>query len=163
MELIVIRHAKSSWVKNGQSDIDRPLNERGKQSIQLMASKVINWGLSDALFLVSTAERTQETFKRLCNELQITPPKVKLKNKLYLAENKDLLTCLTETPKDINKVVMIGHNPGLTYFVEYLSGIDFGNLPTAAFVKLNFVVNKWDMVGKDTAIVKEYLYPKMFV
>ena len=162
MELIVIRHAKSSWEKDRQSDFERPLNERGKQSIELMASKVINWGLNDALFLVSTAQRTQETFRRLSKELKIDP-EVKLKDSLYLAENNELLKCLSDIPENISKVIIIGHNPGLTYFVEYLSGIDFGNLPTASFVKLNFVVNKWKMIGKETAIVKEYLYPKMFI
>lgn len=162
MELIVVRHAKSSWEKSGQSDFDRPLNERGKTAIDLMATKVVNWDLNEALFLVSAAERTQETFSRLCKVLKIKLATVKSKNKLYLADNEQLLSCVTEISQEYNKVVIIGHNPGLTYFVEYLSGIDFGNLPTAAMVKLNFVVNKWDMVGKDTAIVKEYLYPKMF-
>ena len=38
--LLLVRHAKSSWEEPGTQDIDRPLNERGKQDAPEMAKRI---------------------------------------------------------------------------------------------------------------------------
>ena len=35
--LLLLRHAKSSWADPGQPDFERPLNERGRQTAQVIA------------------------------------------------------------------------------------------------------------------------------
>ncbi|MDO9476550.1 MAG: histidine phosphatase family protein, partial [Pseudohongiella sp.] len=38
--LILLRHAKSSWNDQAQRDIDRPLNERGRDDAPMMADRL---------------------------------------------------------------------------------------------------------------------------
>ena len=61
--LILVRHAKSSWDAPGLSDIDRPLNERGKKDAPEMANRLKARKLHIDLFVSSTAKRASKTAK----------------------------------------------------------------------------------------------------
>ena len=39
-QLLLIRHAKSSWADFEQKDFDRPLNDRGKKDAPAMAKRM---------------------------------------------------------------------------------------------------------------------------
>ncbi len=55
--LLIIRHAKSSWDNANISDIDRPLNDRGKRDAPVMAKRLIKAGVQIERFVSSTAKR----------------------------------------------------------------------------------------------------------
>ena len=60
-KIFLIRHAKSSWNDPDLSDLDRPLNRRGKENAPMMAKRMsLNWSPPEAVFC-SPALRTRET------------------------------------------------------------------------------------------------------
>lgn len=115
-ELLLVRHAKSDWSEPGQEDIDRPLSDKGKKS----AKKVGRWlresGLMPDLILVSPAKRAQQTFKRICNECPCISQTVE---ELYMAE-LDALKAVLSSVQEADRVMIIGHNPGLEKLFLYL-------------------------------------------
>jgi len=60
-QLLLIRHAKSSWTNIGQEDFERPLNERGIRDAPLMAKKLIEKNYKPDALISSTAVRALET------------------------------------------------------------------------------------------------------
>ena len=64
-QLLLLRHAKSSWDDASMPDRDRPLNARGRRSAAAMRQAMRNLGLSPDVVLVSTARRTMETLEAL--------------------------------------------------------------------------------------------------
>ncbi|MGC5317030.1 SixA phosphatase family protein, partial [Escherichia coli] len=60
-QLIIVRHAKSSWANIGMSDFERPLNERGNRDAPEMANRLINRNVAIDAFVSSTANRALTT------------------------------------------------------------------------------------------------------
>ena len=67
--LILIRHAKSSWDNPWQDDHDRPLAERGLRDAPRMAKRLKQKGIFPDIMLSSTALRAIETAKITAQEL----------------------------------------------------------------------------------------------
>ena len=59
--LILLRHTKSDW-PNGMVDHDRPLAVRGRRAAPLLGRLLIERGFIPDKVLVSTAQRTTETW-----------------------------------------------------------------------------------------------------
>ena len=110
-QLLLLRHAKSSWADKGASDQDRPLNARGRRAAALMRGAMLDLGLAPDIVLVSPARRTRETLDAL--EPWDEAPLIEPMDKLYLATAAQLLEVLREIPETARSVLLIGHNPGL--------------------------------------------------
>ncbi len=116
-ELLILRHAKSSWSNEGLQDFDRPLNERGRAAAPLMGrfiSSLIEQPVD--CVLVSAAKRTRQTWDLLGLEGGLSRPPMFL-DSLYLADPVTIAKALRDYvwPK-ARRVLLIGHNPGLQAF-----------------------------------------------
>jgi phosphohistidine phosphatase len=110
-QLLLLRHAKSSWSDAGSADRDRPLNARGRRAAATMRGAMLELGLVPDLILVSPALRTMETMRAL--EPWDDTPLVEPREDLYLAGETKLLAALREVAETVRTVLLIGHNPGL--------------------------------------------------
>lgn len=159
--LIVVRHAKSDW-QAGVSDFDRPLNKRGNRVAPKMTSVLQEMqGVPDAV-ICSPANRTRQTASLLLNGI-VNPEKIIFKESIYEAGFYDLLTLINnDTEDNVDTLMLIGHNPGVSDLVEYLSSGNVGWMPTCSCVCLSADVDSWELVGKDMFSVSWNIYPKMF-
>jgi phosphohistidine phosphatase len=119
-QLLLLRHAKSSWDDASMPDRDRPLNARGRRSAAAMRLAMRNLGLSPDLVLVSTARRTMETLEAL--EPWDDTPLVDPIDSLYLANVMQLSAALHGVAETVRSVLLIGHNPGLHDLALSLAG-----------------------------------------
>lgn len=110
-QLLLLRHAKSSWDDASTADRDRPLAPRGRRAAGAMRQAMQELGLTPDLVLVSPAVRTRETLDAL------TPwdeaPLIEVMDTLYLASAAQLLGTLRGVPETARSVLLVGHNPGL--------------------------------------------------
>jgi len=120
-QLLLLRHAKSSWDDPRVPDHDRPLNARGRDAAAAMARAMRDLGLAPDLVLVSPARRTQQTLEAL-EPWDEPPPLVETVDRLYLADQPTLLAALQATPETVRSVLLIGHNPGLHELAMALAG-----------------------------------------
>jgi phosphohistidine phosphatase len=119
-QLLLLRHAKSSWDDPKLSDRDRPLNKRGRRAAVAMREAMRDLGLYPDLVLVSTARRTQETLAAL--EPWDETPLIEPMDTLYLATARHLLDALQGTNETVRSVMLIGHNPGIHELGVLLAG-----------------------------------------
>ncbi len=119
-QLLLLRHAKSSWDEPGIADHDRPLNRRGQVAARAMRQAMANLGLVPDLVLVSSARRTVETLQAL--EPWPETPLIEPTDGLYLATAPQLLQRLQATAETVRSVLVIGHNPGLHELAVLLTG-----------------------------------------
>ena len=127
-----MRHAKSSWQNPGQSDHDRPLNNRGHRDAPVMAARLKQRGDIPTLILSSSARRTQETTTHLLDVFGVPSPEVRFEKELYLASPHSILDLLAEVPDKHTHVMVIAHNPGMEELSALLSGSSDDTMPTAA-------------------------------
>lgn len=119
-QLLLLRHAKSSWDDAKLSDRDRPLNPRGRRAATTMRRAMRQLGLEPDLVLVSPARRTLETLEAL--EPWDETPLIEPAEALYLGSAAQLLTVLHGVPDVVRSVLLIGHNPGLHELAVMLAG-----------------------------------------
>jgi phosphohistidine phosphatase len=148
-KLILIRHAKSDWSVAGQADFERGLNQRGQTDLPIMKSKIHErqWNLD--IVLCSSAERTRLTYAGLSES------KVVFLDELYHAQSLTILKLLSQYSED--NIAIIGHNPGVTQFVNDFCNEQIENVPTLGICCIEYKKAK---MGKGK--LKEFIYPKMF-
>jgi phosphohistidine phosphatase len=119
-QLLLLRHAKSSWDDPRLSDHARPLNARGRRAAVCMGAAMRELGLAPDIVLVSSARRTLQTLEALA-PLE-GPPLVEPMDDLYLAAWPSLLDVLRGVRETARSVLLIGHNPGLHDLALSLAG-----------------------------------------
>lgn len=155
-QLLLIRHAKSSWADPGQADINRPLNERGKRDAPDMALRISKLATPDG-FLVSTAQRTRETmelFKPFFDSSEIA-----FESSIYEASVPNLLSAVCALPNHWNIAAMVGHNPGMSSLVAYLTG-QYVDMPTCAVACINLNIDSWAEASEMLGELVAFDYPK---
>jgi phosphohistidine phosphatase len=119
-QLLLLRHAKSSWDEPKLPDRDRPLNKRGRNAAVAMRNMMRELGLVPDVVLVSPARRTQETLAAL--EPWDDTPVVEPLEKLYLASAPQLLEVLQDLTETVRSAMLVGHNPGMHELAALLIG-----------------------------------------
>lgn len=158
--LYVIRHAKSSWDNPTLSDFDRPLNTRGEKDAPAMGKRLKNRNVAPDLLLSSPAERALTTSHIIAEEMGYAKSKIKTDKKLYHAEDAEILRIIQTLDDKYSCVWVIGHNPGLTDFVNLLADAHIDNVPTCGVVACSINIQSWDEAGKGKGSVIFFDYPK---
>ena len=143
VKLWIIRHAKSSWADRGQADFERPLNDRGERDGRSMKSWLGRQdGFADWIWS-SDAKRALATSEFVRRAFASTNPQIVEDHRLYLADPDAILSVVRETPEDVRSVVLVAHNPGLTYLVNMLAAANAtDNLPTFGVARFSYA-GKW--------------------
>ena len=144
-ELILLRHAKSSW-EYSVSDFNRPLIEKRIKRIINLPSVSALVVENQEIFFSSPANRAIHTTTILMNALNINFKKLQVCESLYTFDSAQLLSFIHKIDNSFSKVVCVGHNPAFSNVITYLSDTTVVNLPTAAWAKIVFDVPKWGNV-----------------
>lgn len=158
--LTLLRHAKSSWDNSGLADHDRPLNGRGQRDAPEMARRIHEAAIRPSLIVSSPATRTWETAKALATEISYPIEFLQRDNQLYLASLDTLLDFIGQQDPGFNNVVVVGHNPGMTEFANYLCPGLTDNMPTCGVVSVTIDTDDWDLRKNNTVTLDLYDYPK---
>ncbi|TIQ34467.1 MAG: histidine phosphatase family protein [Mesorhizobium sp.] len=118
-QLLILRHAKSSWDDPKLEDFDRPLAPRGLKTAPLMGRELARRSWLPDLALVSPALRTRDSWRLVSQEL---PKHVRAEfvEELYEAAPAAILARVRQAKA--KSLLVIGHNPGLQNFVLRLAG-----------------------------------------
>ena len=160
-KIFVVRHAKSSW-KTGQSDFDRPLNPRGLVDAPRMANLLKMKGVKPEILITSSAVRAKTTAAFFAEALNIPVEGQWETKELYHAAMLEVLDLVCSVPDEYNTIMLFGHNPGFTYFVNEFWGENWiDNLPTCGIVEIEGDVDSWTMFTGETAKVVGHYFPKL--
>lgn len=161
-ELTLIRHAKSSWNQPALSDIERPLNERGRANAPLMGSVLKQRGIGFDLMISSPARRAATTAELLAGAIGYDTTAIETEPQLYDASLASLLAVVQALPANLQRVALIAHNPGLSELCDYLCEGAPGDLPTCAVAGIGFHLDDWRAVYRGTGTLIYYEYPRKY-
>lgn len=157
-KLHLIRHSFAEN-PNGKKDIDRQLTHEGQSTVRALGRHLINQSFNPDIILCSTAVRTRETALNLVEELEINEQIIDYQEIIYNASVRELLKVLNELSEDYSEVTIIGHNPTITFFGEYISGSIIGNMEPAGIVTIKLDKQKWSQISQGTGIFESYYHP----
>jgi phosphohistidine phosphatase len=159
-QLLLMRHAKSSWENTAQSDFDRPLNDRGKHDAPIMAKR-ISEKFTPELILCSPAKRTTKTSRIFCETLKLPDALIKFEPQIYEAAVADIIHLLRQVPDQFKNVMLVGHNPTITSLIGHLSNSFVDNVPTSGVALLHLDVSNWSLVTDQCGKLLWFDYPKL--
>lgn len=145
--LILMRHGKSSWKHLELSDHDRPLKKRGKRDAPRMGELLKEKDLVPQRILSSTAVRARRTAEMVAEECGFEGDIDYLRS-FYHAELLEYFEVLQELPDEVERVLVIGHNPSLEGLLQILSD-EIEALPTAAVAQIELKIKSWSEIDDD--------------
>jgi phosphohistidine phosphatase len=147
--LLILRHAKSSWANAYLSDHDRPLKKRGKRDAPRMGRLLRDEDLVPDLIICSSAKRALDTAAAAA-EASGYDGVIEVTRDFYHADPETYIGRLKVLPKEVNRVLIVGHNPGMEEMLEQLTGLH-ERMPTAALAQVSLPIEGWSDIGLETS------------
>jgi phosphohistidine phosphatase len=164
--LTLLRHAKSGWNDPVSRDFDRPLNPRGRKAARTVALEMKAQGLAFDLLLASPARRVIETLEEV--QAVYGPLDPQFDQRLYLASTATLIEIVRATPDEVERLLLVGHNPGLEEIALRLSHRDQGGLrgevevkyPTGTVAEIGLPVEHWAQMEEGIGQIVRFIRPR---
>ncbi len=157
-ELLILRHAKSSWKDASLSDHERPLKKRGRKAAPRMGRLLAAEGLVPDAVLSSTAVRARGTARRAA-EAAGFEGEIELREALYHASPDGILREVAGVPDAAERLLVVGHNPGMESLVARLAGMHY-RFPTAALAHFRLDADRWADVPSARAHLAGFWLPR---
>ncbi len=162
-QILLMRHAKSSWEDEELSDFDRPLAGRGKTDAPMMGNFIRVLGYTPELVYSSPAKRAKETILRVAAETTIDENAIRWDEDLYYGDISSYLNAIQSSSNNLETIMLVGHNP----LMENTTGLLCGagdrlavRMPTAAVVCLESYAASWKEIKAGTCQIKWMMIPK---
>jgi phosphohistidine phosphatase len=145
--LLIMRHAKSSWKDGALPDHERPLNKRGRHDAPRMGRLLRTQGPEPQAILASTAVRARATAAAVAEALAFEGD-ISLQPGFYGDAPDAYFAALRGLPDSVETALLIAHNPGLEDLLATLTG-DEETLPTAAIAHVRLPIAAWPELSSD--------------
>ena len=158
-KLYLIRHSYAESPAGG-SDFNRTLTSEGQNTARELGRYLVNSSFNPTTILCSTATRATETVQNLIEELEINEKNVDYKEVIYNASVRELLAEVNQIDKTVKELAIVGHNPTITYFAEYLTGETIGNMDPCGLATITITKTPWEEVSQASGKLESYFHPK---
>ncbi len=162
-EILLMRHAKSSWSDAGLKDFDRPLNKRGLKDAPRMGKYIREIQCRPDAIISSTAERARQTALLSAKAAKLEENIISWNEQFYYGTAADYLAAVQSASEDWERIMLVGHNPRMEQMVSLLSGAEAEpvRMPTAALVCLECAVDYWENIKPGSCRIKWMMVPKI--
>jgi phosphohistidine phosphatase len=157
MNLILIRHAKSSW-NNDLLDHNRPLSKRGINDALVVFQKYMGLISKSSSIICSSATRTIQTAKIFTINTNLDFSIFKILDELYTFDSYKLEKIIKKYYTD--NLIVFGHNPAITDFVNKFGNYNIENVPTCGIVIINF--EKLNTISPKQGVIVKTIFPRDF-
>lgn len=160
--LYIMRHAQAEEIHGDLPDKDRELTAKGQQEALIMGAQLAKQGFNPDYIFTSIANRTKHTAALVSDVLKVAAENVIEEEELYNSSIRSYLNFINKIDAGIGSVLLVGHNPTVSYLTEYLSDAEIGSMPTAGICCLQISAPSWKMISKNSASLLEFIYPEQF-
>ncbi len=160
--LDLVRHATAMENYGSQKDIDRELTAGGIRHAVILGKYLISTGLAPQKILTSNAHRAKHTAMLLADCMHYNEDAVILNDDLYNASIRVLLDTINNLEDFSDHILMVAHNPGISYLVEYLTGEQVGSMCSGSICRLNFNGN-WADISQNSCSLIYYKEPESLI
>ena len=126
-----------------------------------MGSYLALQSLKPDLILSSLALRAQITADTLAKKIEYEG-RIHYMDELYNSRPETFMNVLTLQDDQYKTIFLIGHNPELTEFANFLIDNNFKKFPTAGILAINLDIDAWSKISEKIGKVDFFLQPKQF-
>ena len=159
-QLLIIRHAKSSWDFSDLSDFNRSLNERGHRDAPAMAKRILAKSVQLDAIVSSPANRALTTATYFAAAYNFKAADIITIKELYHASVKVFYETISKLDNKLHTVALFSHNPGITEFINELTTTTIDNMPTCGIYAVKIKTDSWKDFKKAEKDFWFFDYPK---
>jgi phosphohistidine phosphatase SixA len=156
-DLVLLRHAHAEPAGTGQPDLDRPLSSEGLAEAEAAGRWLREKGLVPDRVLASPSRRTRETLEAVLSAVGYVDQR--LEEAIYDAA-PGTLAALVDQHRDVERLLVVGHNPGLERLVALMhsgqSG-DYRGMPPGGIAVLRLPADA--AIEPGIATLAEFWWP----
>jgi len=158
--LTLVRHAQADAELPDRSDWDRPLTRRGLADAAEMSKRLRSQRLKPELILCSPALRTRQTAEAFSKSFGLFSDAIIFEDELYLADCKHLIKHV-RAAADVQHLMIIAHNPGITEFAQWLTQeSEVDGLTTCAVFTVELDIKHWSELSAESGTNALLDYPQ---
>jgi len=157
--LLLMRHGKSDWGADFDSDHERPLNERGVKSARVMGRLLTSLGLAPECVITSTAVRARTTAE-LAAAAGGWECEMVLEPGFYGADPDEVLLLASSAPP-VDRLMLIGHEPAWSAVVRKLTGA-WVQVKTATVAVIEVDAGDWSGLASTPATMAALHHPRRY-
>ena len=117
-------------------------------------------GIKPDCLLSSTANRARDTAKIMAEQLSIDPEHITLDDHLFEGGPRAYMAAVNALSDDCKIAMIVGHNPDVSYFSEYLTHQSVGSMSKGAIIAITFDDLSWAEVSGRTGTLAFQVLPK---
>ena len=161
LDLYLLRHARTLEKEVSQTDQERELATVGLQNSTRMGIYMAQNKFLFNYIVSSPAVRAVQTAHLVAEQIKYDTEKIFLNEEIYEASVRTLLNVINNFKDEWKSVLLVGHNPSVTYLAEYITGAEIGHVTTCGLLHMVIRGNKWSAVGEKSSELKSYIYPDL--
>lgn len=158
--LLIVRHAQAEQTNNVQKDFSRELTTTGYADASRIGRHLASKKLMPDAVFSSPAHRARTTTQLMTEQLGFNYDLIVFDEEIYEASARKLMQLINSLEETYTQVMIVGHNPHLTYLAEYLTQQEIGNIPTCGVAAIEFVNQPWKEVSNGTGKLAWLEYPE---
>lgn len=159
-QLLLARHAKSTWKDKEVEDIDRPLKESGINEAYKIAKKLEKLDCYPDKIITSPANRAIHTALIYSRLLKYASKKIDITYELYLPKTDKLFKFIKDLDNADSTIMIVGHNPSFTEIANMLLKEKVEEIETAGVVAINFKVKHWSEITSKSGKLEFNISPE---
>lgn len=125
-----------------------------------MGKRISAQDIRPSLIVSSPAVRAWTTAKIVADSINYPKEFLQRDDRLYAASVDTIIDVIADQDPGFNNIMIVGHNPGLTQFANYLLPDITPNLPTCGVVSVLIDSDDWNLRGRPNATLTLFDYPK---
>ncbi len=154
--LYIMRHPQKD-VKSSSDDFFLTLTTQGEADAHTVAKKLFTKGVNIDLIVSSPSLRTEITSMILSKELHLNKS-IAYNEVLYQGYLEELIESVNFTFHTVDTLMLVGHNPLLTNFVNHFVGYK-DKINVGEIFKLEFDTSSWVEIDFSNAKLAEIIKP----
>ena len=163
-DILIMKHGN---VKRGfyLGDDSYELKDKGKRNAQRIGVWLDSSNLIPDYVVYSSANYARVSAEKTCKAAGINLKQVKAKECAYDASQEEILSIIKATPKNIKRILVVGHNPALEEVLSLLSSKRLpknkkGKVLSPATLIHFRIEREWSSITNKSADLIEIVYPK---
>jgi len=160
-ELVLVRHAEAVDKGPDIRDLDRELTPGGFRNASLTGNLLKEKKILPDLIITSSAKRALITAEIIAEKTGYDPGKIIINDEVYEASVRTLLEVISQLHNEFQRVLIVGHNPSISYLAEYICNTEIGEFKPTSFAYFKRNVADWLSVDAKTCELLLFSSPEI--
>jgi phosphohistidine phosphatase len=158
--IYLVRHGKAEGRDTDKPDYERTLIERGMKDSLRVSKHLKKKKIQPALIISSPAPRALETAKIFARTFEYKIKHIRQRKAIYDQSERSLLDIVTVAEDDYDSIMLVGHNPSMDEFAQFLLPDFHDTIPTCGVVGIAFDTDRWGNVSAGAGRLELFVFPE---